>query len=70
MADSPTICVTLGRERLHDLLADHRRLVAEGARLVEWRLDWLTEPIDVAELFAKQIASATRVADLTGPTRS
>jgi len=54
MADSPTICVTLGRERLHDLLVDHRRLVADGVRLVEWRLDWLTEPIDLAELFAKQ----------------
>lgn len=48
------ICITLGRATAAELLAAHRQLVDEGARLVEWRLDLLTEPVDVARLVAQR----------------
>lgn len=44
------ICVTLGFPTIAELLAEQRRLIGAGVPLVEWRLDHVTEPIDVATL--------------------
>ena len=48
------ICISLGRECQEELVAEHRRLVAEGAPLVELRLDYLRGPVDVAALLANR----------------
>ncbi len=42
------LCVTLGFPTLDELLAEQRRLIGAGVPLVEWRLDHLTESVDVA----------------------
>jgi len=52
--DGSKICVVLGHERVSTLLARHRQLVAEGVGLVEWRLDHLSGPVDVAGMLAQR----------------
>jgi 3-dehydroquinate dehydratase/shikimate dehydrogenase len=46
----PTICVSLGIDDPARLAAEHRRLVAAGCKLVEYRLDYLPTTVDFAEL--------------------
>ena len=48
------ICPVIGVETPEALLAEHRRLVTEGARLVEWRLDYLTAPFDLPALLRQR----------------
>lgn len=45
-----TICVSLGIDDPAKLVAEHRRLVAAGCKLVEYRLDFLPPGVDVATL--------------------
>lgn len=52
------ICVTIGCRAIRDLVAEQSRLVAEGAELCEFRLDWLDQPVDLAEIFAKRAGPA------------
>jgi len=48
------LCVTLGFSTADQLLSEHRRVLAAGVSLVEWRLDYLTESVDVAELVKRR----------------
>ncbi|HEY1067712.1 MAG TPA: type I 3-dehydroquinate dehydratase, partial [Pirellulales bacterium] len=48
------ICVSIARGKVRDLLAEHQRLVAQGVELVEWRLDWLREPIDLTKMLKER----------------
>ncbi|HEY5315284.1 MAG TPA: shikimate dehydrogenase [Pirellulales bacterium] len=48
------LCVTIGCRTIPELVSEQRRLMAEGARLCEFRLDYLDQPIDLGELFAKR----------------
>ncbi len=44
------ICVTLGRTRHKMVIAEHRALAEQGARLVELRLDWLKRMPEIHRL--------------------
>src|SRR3569833_2071604 len=48
------ICVVLTPATVTELADEHRRAVEACARLVEWRLDFLTEPFDVKQLLAER----------------
>lgn len=50
----PQICVSLGIDDPARLLAEHRRLVALGCALVEYRLDYLAPSVNVAELIEQR----------------
>lgn len=61
------ICVSLGRSSVEELLHEHAQLVAAGAELVEYRLDYLPLATDVAQLLAARrgpvIVTCRRPAD-------
>lgn len=68
------ICISLGIDDPAKLAAEHRRLIAEGCRLVEYRLDFLPPTTDVAQLVRSRpgpiIATVRRPEDggkWTGP---
>ncbi len=68
------ICVALGIDDPQRMQAEHRRLVGEGCKLVEYRLDFLPPTVDVAELIRSRpgpiIATVRRPEDggrWTGP---
>lgn len=70
----PTICVSLGVDDPQRLRAEHAALVAQGCKLVEYRLDFLPPSVDVAELVRSRpgpiIATVRRPEDggkWTGP---
>src|SRR5690242_5929765 len=44
------ICVSIGRGRHRHMTAEHKHLVAEGAPLVELRLDYISGPVNVRRL--------------------
>jgi len=44
------ICVSIGRGRHRHLIAEHRHLVDQGAKLVELRLDYINGPINLKRL--------------------
>jgi 3-dehydroquinate dehydratase/shikimate dehydrogenase len=46
------ICVSIGRGRHKQVIAEHRSLVEQGAQLVELRLDYLRSRVDLQKLIA------------------
>ncbi|MEM1304232.1 MAG: type I 3-dehydroquinate dehydratase, partial [Planctomycetota bacterium] len=44
------ICVSIGRSRHKQVLAEHRHLVEQGAKLVELRLDYISTRMDLRRL--------------------
>ena len=44
------ICVSIGRGRHRHVLAEHRHLVEQGAKLVELRLDYIPSRINIKRL--------------------
>lgn len=48
------ICVSIARGKSKDLLAEHRRLVEQGAELVEWRIDYLRETVDLTRMLKER----------------
>ncbi|HEX4128803.1 MAG TPA: shikimate dehydrogenase [Pirellulales bacterium] len=48
------LCVVLACPTAEELLREHHRFVAAGAKLVEWRLDHLRQPFDVAALLSQR----------------
>ena len=46
------ICVSIGRGRHRHVIAEHRHLVEQGARLVELRLDYINGEVNVKRLVA------------------
>jgi len=48
------ICVSIGRGRHRHVLAEHRHLVKQGARLVELRLDYINGDVNLRRLIAER----------------
>ena len=44
------ICVSIGRTRHKMVVAEHKHMAEKGAKLVEWRLDWLSRMPDIRRL--------------------
>ncbi|MDA7950781.1 MAG: shikimate dehydrogenase [Pirellulaceae bacterium] len=44
------ICVTIGRGRHQHMIAEHKALVEQGAKLVELRLDYISRNVDLSRL--------------------
>lgn len=44
------ICVSIGRTRHKMVVAEHKHMAEKGAKLVEWRLDWLSRMPDMGRL--------------------
>jgi 3-dehydroquinate dehydratase/shikimate dehydrogenase len=48
------ICVSIGRGRHRHMIAEHRHLVTQGAKLVELRLDYINGQINLKRLFGER----------------
>jgi 3-dehydroquinate dehydratase/shikimate dehydrogenase len=48
------ICVSIGRGRHRHMIAEHRHLVSQGAKLVELRLDYINGQINLKRLLAEK----------------
>jgi 3-dehydroquinate dehydratase/shikimate dehydrogenase len=48
------ICVSIGRGRHRHVIAEHRHLVEQGARLVELRLDYISGEVNLRRLLAER----------------
>lgn len=48
------ICVSIGRGRHRHMIAEHRHLVSQGAKLVELRLDYINGKINLKRLMAER----------------
>ena len=46
------ICVSIGRGRHRHMIAEHRHLAEQGAKLVELRLDYINGPVNIRRLIA------------------
>ncbi len=46
------ICVSIGRGRHRHVIAEHRHLVEQGAKLVELRLDYINGEVNLKRLVA------------------
>jgi 3-dehydroquinate dehydratase / shikimate dehydrogenase len=61
------ICVSIGRGRHRHVIAEHRHLVEQGAKLVELRLDYINGPVNLRRLLADRpcpvIVTCRRPAD-------
>jgi hypothetical protein len=56
------ICVAIGRGRHRHMIAEHRHLVSQGAKLVELRLDYINGQINLKRLTAEQLLDAINLA--------
>lgn len=52
------ICVSIGRSRHKQVLAEHRHLVEQGAQLVELRLDYISTRMDLRRLLTDRPCAA------------
>ncbi len=50
----PMICVAIGRSRHKHIMAEHRHLAEEGAKMVELRLDYVAGRISIGRLMANR----------------
>ena len=50
----PMICVAIGRSRHKHMMAEHRHLAEEGAKMVELRLDYVAGRVSVGRLMANR----------------
>lgn len=48
------ICVSIGRGRHRQLIAEYKHLAEHGAKLVEMRVDWILRPVNIKRLFAER----------------
>jgi len=48
------ICVSIGRGRHRQLIAEYKHLAEQGAELVEMRVDWILRPVNLKRLFAER----------------
>lgn len=46
------ICVSIGRGRHREMIAEHKYLAEQGVRLIELRVDWILRPVNLQRLFA------------------
>lgn len=52
MISPPKICVSIGRGRHKQMIAEHRHLVEQGAKLVELRLDYVRRAVNLKRLIS------------------
>jgi 3-dehydroquinate dehydratase/shikimate dehydrogenase len=52
------ICVSIGRGRHRHIIAEHRYLAEQGAKLVELRLDYISGPVNLKRLLADRPCAA------------
>jgi 3-dehydroquinate dehydratase / shikimate dehydrogenase len=61
------ICVSIGRGRHRHMIAEHRALAEQGAKLVELRLDYITGAVNIKRLLANRpcpvVISCRRLGD-------
>ena len=61
------ICVSIGRGRHKFIIAEHRHLAEQGAKLVELRLDYISGAVNIKRLLADRpcavVVSCRRPAD-------
>lgn len=57
MNDQPRICVAIGRSRHKHMMAEHRHMAEQGARMVEMRLDYVAGRVNMARLLAERPAN-------------
>ena len=48
------ICVSIGRGRHRQMLAEYKHLAEHGAQLVELRVDWILRPVNLKRLLAER----------------
>lgn len=48
------ICVSIGRGRHRQLIAEYKHLAEHGAKLVEMRVDWILRPVNIKRLLAER----------------
>jgi 3-dehydroquinate dehydratase/shikimate dehydrogenase len=48
------ICVSIGRGRHRHMIAEHKHLVEQGAKLVELRLDYINGEVNIRRLIAER----------------
>ena len=48
------ICVSIGRGRHRQLIAEYKHLAEHGAKLVELRVDWILRPVNIKRLLAER----------------
>ena len=48
------ICVSIGRGRHRHMIAEHRHLVSQGAKLVELRLDYINGDVNLKRLLTER----------------
>ncbi len=46
------ICVSIGRGRHREMIAEHKYLAEQGVSLIELRVDWIMRPVNLTRLFA------------------
>lgn len=46
------ICVSIGRGRHREMIAEHKFLAEQGVGLIELRVDWILRPVNLKRLFA------------------
>ena len=46
------ICVSIGRGRHRHMIAEHKHLVEQGAKLVELRIDYINGDVNLKRLLA------------------
>jgi len=55
------ICVAIGRSRHKHMMAEHRHLVEQGAKIVELRLDYVTSRVNIRRLIESGPGDACQV---------
>ena len=48
------ICVSIGRSRHKHMLAEHKHLAEQGAKLVELRLDYISSRVNLGRLLSER----------------
>ncbi|MEY4179731.1 MAG: Shikimate dehydrogenase [Planctomycetota bacterium] len=48
------ICVSIGRGRHREMIAEHKYLAEQGVGLIELRVDWIMRPVNLQRLFAER----------------
>ena len=55
------ICVAIGRSRHKHMMAEHRHLAEQGAKMVELRLDYVSSKVNIRRLLAERASDDCKV---------
>ena len=62
------ICVSIGRGRHRHVIAEHRHLVEQGAKLVELRLDYINGEVNIKRLIDRSALARSSSPAAARPT--